>query len=169
MRWDGIEILQAKSINFNKVASKSGALVKNETAFVDMMKPFMNNIRVISLQCRVYFVDSTIKDIIVKLMFSEFLLMWNRETHPCYVLFAKFLLNNEQSLPLLLKLSEEAGMQKHLGVSHLKRHVLYGSMDKDVMLMDESAHFTIKNRPTTPQRYVISFEKEAKPMLKDPI
>lgn len=49
-----------------------------------------------------------------------------------------FLLKEEQLLPLQEVLSGKPRMRKALGMSHLDSHVLCGSVDKEVMVMDKA-------------------------------
>lgn len=47
--------------------------------------------------------------------------------------------------PLLQRLRKEAGTGKNLGISHFDNHLMYGSVEEDMMLMAEAAYCFIKN------------------------
>lgn len=84
-----------------------------------------------------------------------------------YVQFAKFLLKNWQVLPPLERLSKEEETRMDLVVSHSIIHVMYGSMEKDGMLMAEAANFFINNLMKCLRFHAASFLNAAKLVLKN--
>lgn len=95
-------------------------------------------------------------------MFSGFLLTQSCATYTHYVRFAKFQLKNEQLFPLPESSRKEAGKGKNMD-----GHLLYTSVEEEMMVMGGAADFFIKNPTKASPFYAASFYKEAKLVLKD--
>lgn len=79
-----------------------------------------------------------------------------------YMPFEKFLLKNEQFRPLLERFSEEARAWRSFGILHLNRHVLYGAVEVDMMLMIKILVCFINSPTNTSQLHTASFYKAMK-------
>lgn len=84
-----------------------------------------------------------------------------------YVRFAKLLLQNLQLILLLERLCEEAGMGKDLGILHQISHVLYGSVEEDVVLMAEAADVFIRSDTNTLPFHAVAVYNPAELVLTD--
>lgn len=76
-----------------------------------------------------------------------------------HVLSAIFLLKNGEWLPLVERLTEEAGTGKDLEISSFDGHVQYVCMEEDVIRTVEAAFFSMKNPITTYLFHAVSFQK----------
>lgn len=79
----------------------------------------------------------------------------------------KILLKNEKWLSTLNRISREEGTRKNLRISHMDRHVCYGSVEEDVILTAEAAYIFIMILKNTSLFHSASFYKAANLVIKD--
>lgn len=132
---------------------------------MDVMKALTNYAGALSLQYKVCHVDAPIKDIIDTTMSPGFLPTPSCATYIRYVRFTKFLLKKKYLLPLLRGLCEEPVPGKDFEILHFDRHVLYGSVEEDLMLLVEAADFFITNPVKVSPFQAAPFYKAAKLFL----
>lgn len=92
--------------------------------FVDTMKVLVNYACTFNLEYDVKFVEVNIKDMLRDKFLSEYPPSRTCATHSRYVRFARFLVKEDELLPLFERLSTEGRTGKELAITYLDGSVL---------------------------------------------